>query len=102
MLRSVTIIEVFTYITEYSKLFSILLFPSRCEIPNGTPILAMVIKIPEKEITTEDLPIISGVTRLDNNSHNRYPESNPTIVSTYRYVAPLPNSIFLILLTVPL
>ena len=64
------------------RLFSIRLFPSRCEIPKGMPILAMVIKIPEKEITTEDLPIISGVTRLDNKSHKRYPESNPTIVST--------------------
>lgn len=64
-----------------SKRCSEKLFPKKWETPYGTPMVAIVAKIPEKEITVEEVPIISGVAILDRNNHNTYPESKLIIVS---------------------
>jgi hypothetical protein len=55
------------------------------------PIVATIVKIVAREITVEDVPMISGVAILVKPIHKRYPERSPIIVSINMYAAPFPT-----------
>lgn len=69
--------------------------------PSGIPIVATIVKMVAIEITVEEVPITSEEVILVNTSHRRTPERNPTIVSTKIYAAPLPITLPLMLVTLP-
>ena len=63
--------EDFTNTLPSSRLFSEYSFAKKRETPSGTPIVATVAKILAREITAEDVPMISGVAIRVNPIHKR-------------------------------
>ncbi len=59
------------------------------------PIKAIDVKIIDREITVDAVPIISVVVNFVNIYQKKYPKKNAITTSKNKYAAPLPTAIFL-------
>ncbi len=50
-------------------------------MPEGIPIVTIVVKMAARETAVDEVPITSDVAILERKSHKRYPENIPTMFS---------------------